>query len=336
MSELKPTEKEFSQIEEEAVVWHTRVSYNKLDVNVIAEFQNWMNISGHHRASYDRVKNFHDETENFMDDPSLTLELEMGEILPKKSLTRTLFSLKSVGVLLACVFLSFVFMAHDFKSSEIYETKIAQKSTIILADGSKVLLNTNSQIEVIFTDKERTVKLNRGQGFFEVFKDKTRPFSVVFNGGKVTAIGTKFDVYLGRKQTRVILLKGAVKVERVEAIEQASQEDVILSVDKKAVQVMLDLEKIGTVELIDPEVAVAWQREELIFQDKTLGSVIYELNRYSTKKISLADNQMKDILITGRFSTNIFETLRMLERYFDIKALDNEEGEILLVKGREG
>jgi len=334
MSKSKANEMDPKRIEEEAIAWHTKVHYNKLDLDIIIRFEKWMNLSDLHRNKYETIKAFHAETEGFMEDPALVEELNAIQDDLRKPLALTLVSLRSAVTVIAAMLLVVVYISYDFGGPETYETKIAQKTTITLADGSRVLLNTDSQMEVSFTDERRIVKLNKGQGFFKVLKDKTRPFIVTFEGGKVTALGTEFDVYLDREQTQVTLLEGSVRVERLVYEKQINTDEVILSFNQNAVQVKLGKENLGSVKEIDQKLALAWQTDKLIFKNKPLGDVIYELNRYSIKKITLADSEMKSILVTGIFSTNIPETLRMLERYFDIKAIEGSGKNIILVKGQ--
>jgi len=77
-----------------------------------------------------------------------------------------------------------------------YATRIGERSTIRLADGSVVTLDTASRVSLDLTTANREVHLLGGQANFEVAKDKARPFVVYAGDRRITAVGTAFDVRL--------------------------------------------------------------------------------------------------------------------------------------------
>ena len=79
-----------------------------------------------------------------------------------------------------------------------YETPVGGQSRITLADGSTVILNTNSLLDISFSDKCRDVHLRRGEAYFDVVHDKARPFTVYADNYVVRDIGTAFDVHLSK------------------------------------------------------------------------------------------------------------------------------------------
>lgn len=91
-----------------------------------------------------------------------------------------------------------------------YATPIGKQSTITLADGSSVRLNTNSQIKVDYRDGHRNIHLVQGQAHFDVAKNKANPFRVYAGKGRVQAVGTSFTVYLREKDIEVLVAEGKV------------------------------------------------------------------------------------------------------------------------------
>jgi ferric-dicitrate binding protein FerR (iron transport regulator) len=87
---------------------------------------------------------------------------------------------------------------------------------LVLPDGSKVWLNSESSITypVMFSHQERKVKIT-GEAYFEVAKDKTKPFRVETGDMKVEVLGTHFNVkaYADEGPTKTSLLEGSVKVD---------------------------------------------------------------------------------------------------------------------------
>ena len=127
------------------------------------------------------------------------------------------------GALLAVLFLVFSFSGYfvyeKLRQAPTYITyhngdgKVSQFS---LSDGSKVTLSSNSTLKhpKLFKGGTREVELD-GEGFFEVTKDKTKPFSVMANGLKTTVLGTKFNIlaYKNQSTIQVALIEGKVEVQ---------------------------------------------------------------------------------------------------------------------------
>ena len=78
--------------------------------------------------------------------------------------------------------------------TKIYKTKVGEQATYVLPDGTIVQLNTNSSLEVAYSQGRRQLLLSRGEGRFNVAKDASRPFSVMAGDKSFTALGTVFNV----------------------------------------------------------------------------------------------------------------------------------------------
>ena len=92
-----------------------------------------------------------------------------------------------------------------------YSTAVGQQSTLDLPDGSKLYLNTNSQVKVEFSEGYRNIKLLQGEVHFEVAKDKSRPFRVYAGRGRVQAVGTAFTVlFQDNQDVDVVVSEGSV------------------------------------------------------------------------------------------------------------------------------
>ena len=86
---------------------------------------------------------------------------------------------------------------------------------IVLADGSKIWLNSSSSIKfpIAFLGNERNVELT-GEGYFEIAHDATKPFKVSVNGMDVEVLGTHFNInaYNDEASIKTTLLEGSVKI----------------------------------------------------------------------------------------------------------------------------
>ena len=106
--------------------------------------------------------------------------------------------------------------ADDANTEVTMSVSNGQKADIILADGTKVYINSDSRIvyDNTYNKKTRMVSLE-GEAYFEVAKDKEKPFIVKANGINVQALGTSFNIHAHKddKSVAVILISGKVKVD---------------------------------------------------------------------------------------------------------------------------
>src|SRR3954470_6159342 len=98
-----------------------------------------------------------------------------------------------------------------------YETRIGETRIVPLDDGSVVTLNTDSKIEVEYTEERRGITLVKGEALFDVAKNKARPFIVDAGGATVRAVGTSFSVtFLPNRPIQVLVREGEVEFKRPE------------------------------------------------------------------------------------------------------------------------
>jgi len=110
----------------------------------------------------------------------------------------------------------------DFAAAQIWESPTGQRRQLVLDDGSEVILNSNSRLEVSegFNKKDRLLRL-RGQAFFKVAHDASRPFIVYSGDFSTTALGTAFYVNARNLQQgySVNLLEGKVKLQTADGAD---------------------------------------------------------------------------------------------------------------------
>lgn len=198
-------------------------------------------------------------------------------------------------------------------------TEIGERSVLILPDGSKVTLNTASAVRADYSGRERRVTLVRGQAFFDVAKDPTRPFVVAAGSRQVIAVGTVFDVRLQDRQVRVTLIEGKVRVLAAAAPVGAANTQVAAGSG-----VMLEAgfalvareDAADRIERLDTARVTSWRSGKLVFDGERLADVIAEMNRYSREKLEIADAALNDRKVSGVFeATGGPAFARALEAY---------------------
>lgn len=172
-------------------------------------------------------------------------------------------------------------------------TEIGGREVATLSDGSRVTLNTDTELHVAFADSERTVILDRGEAMFEVEKDAARPFVVEAAGRRVTAIGTIFLVRRQANAVAVTLVEGKVKVESRGGVRMMEPGQRLILRDSGAIG--LDRPAIDSI--------TSWRRGELVFRDTPIAEAVAEMNRYTRKPIRLSADPGGRRL-SGIFATN--------------------------------
>lgn len=195
--------------------------------------------------------------------------------------------------------LMFTFLAL-MPTERTFRTAVGEQQTITLPDGSRIALNTNSQLVVDYSGAERHINLQRGEALFEVAKDRSRPFVVQAGNERIRAVGTKFVVRKEAKNFSVVLLEGKVTLSASSGMKPAKNK---LTALEPGDRVSLNGDMFATLDRPALDSVTAWQRGEAIFDNATLGDAIAELNRYGQEKISLEDSSLAELRISGVFTT---------------------------------
>jgi transmembrane sensor len=204
-----------------------------------------------------------------------------------------------------------------------YATPVGGFASVPMADGSKVTLNTDSQIRIALSDTERRVELTKGEAFFEVSKDPARPFIVRAGTKRVIAVGTQFSVRREGDDIEVVVTEGKVRVEdggAGQSYRANGSADVFLtpgSVARAGEAGVLVQRKT----LPEAEEQLSWRTGVLMFRDESLQEAIVEFNRYNVRKIVIQDPQIAALKIEGNFrATNVEAFVRLLENGFPVRA----------------
>ena len=212
--------------------------------------------------------------------------------------------------------------------NEIHVQKGGRANTVILSDGTKVVLNaaTTLKYPASFNGKNRQVYLD-GEAYFEVTKNEEKPFVVKLNKQDITVLGTTFNVqaYSNELYSEITLLSGQILLEAFNE-KGESMSRMYLKPDQKA----LSDNKMGSVSLQDVNASLsnAWINGEYKFKDASLSSIVKRLENYYNVKIYLDDKRLEQIKYTGTFSLDqdILDVLRIIdyEKQFTFKRVKKD------------
>ena len=182
-------------------------------------------------------------------------------------------------------------------------TDIGERSLLVLADGSKVTLNTASAVRSDYSGRERRVTLVRGEAFFDVAKDPTRPFIVSAGSRQVIAVGTAFDVRLQDRHLQVTLVEGKVRVITAPAAADTNAPaQPVSSVDLEAGSALIARDDgEARIEQLDTGRVTSWRSGNLVFEGERLADVVAEMNRYSREQLVIAEPALQQRKVSGVF-----------------------------------
>lgn len=204
----------------------------------------------------------------------------------------------------------------------IVSTKPGQNLNIVLPDSSRVMLNSSSSLvyHPLAFAFNRKVELE-GEAYFEVTKQKLRPFLVRSNDLKVKVLGTQFNVntYSETGKYEVVLEEGSVHV----SMASFKKCNATLSPGEKAV--INKSNGKGEVSIVNTHLYTAWTEGVLYFYDSPFSDVITRLERRYGVKIELSDPLIKGFVFSTTIRNEPFEeVLNLVQEVLPVNASENE------------
>ncbi len=195
-----------------------------------------------------------------------------------------------------------------------YATGLGEQRVVTLADGSVVSLNTESALKVDLSSSRRAIILLKGEAFFRVAHDASRPFEVQAGEATVRAVGTQFNVRMAPQATVVSVLDGTVEV------REAVNADAAGSAAEPALALRVTKGEETRIPALNPKLAnrspltrsgnraaqraAAWTQGRVDFDTVSLIDVIAEFQRYQIVSVQIDDRATEELKLTGSFDVH--------------------------------
>lgn len=301
---LDPAEREALR---RAAHWYARLSSGQDTEAERQRWQHWHNASPLHREAWQQVEAVRQMLERVPGTVAVSALHSAGQ--SRRRVLRQLLILTGVGVV------GWRGWESDWRSALMarYHTAIGEQRRVVLADGSQVLLDSHSALDVRFDPEQRMLQLLSGRMLVETAADPLgRPFLVDSPQGRVRALGTRFTVQTDAQFCEVAVLERAVEV-------RPEQGDRTLRVEAGQ-QVRFDRTQLGTPWLSDAATA-SWRTGSLIAIERPLGSLLDELARYRRGWLR-CDPAIAGLKISGAFPLNDTDrALAALESGFGLRVV---------------
>ncbi|MDB5608150.1 MAG: iron dicitrate transport regulator FecR [Bradyrhizobium sp.] len=202
-----------------------------------------------------------------------------------------------------------------------YRTGKGEQRKVLVASDVSLELNTQTSVALRSAPDETQIELISGEASVAAKRQSSKPLVMLAANGRITAAEANFNARCLDGIVSVACLDGVVDV-------MQGRDTVRLH---KAEQVSYSLAGIEASVPVDPEQVVAWQAGLLIFRDKSLASVVNEVNRYRPGKIIITNPDLKRRLVNGTFQLDKLENfVAQVQQLFGVRATPLLGGVVLL------
>jgi len=272
-----------------AAQWAARVDAGPLQAEESAELENWLAAHPQHLGAFARAR----AVLAHFDDQRLAASAA-ATVAPRGVTRRWLGASIAAATLCVAIGLSLWRIA----PSEQFSSGTGEVKLVPLADGSTVSLNTRTQIDVRFTEQQRTVDLESGEALFRVAHAPERAFVVTVDGTQVKAVGTAFVVRrMAGQAIEILVIEGTVEVQYGTPRQQA-----LLKAASSATFSPPDVLRTALLAQEAVERRLAWREGMIAFNGETLREAAQEFARYSNVNILIEDAAVASRTVTGLFA----------------------------------
>ncbi|TLM76711.1 FecR family protein [Microbulbifer harenosus] len=317
-------------IREQAADWLARQQSGTMSAAESDALEHWLQVDGRHRQAFAQCQQLGLMTAFLKDDPELNAGLpEIRKAVRRRS--RFYSQWRWVSGIAAVVLVAVAaLLVRDYYAIDYYQTGIGDQRVVHLEDGSTLMLNTDSRVGVRYRRAQRALFLERGEAFFMVAKNPSRPFVVNVQGSEVRALGTAFNVALQAGNVRVAVTQGVVEVRAQDAGGEPRQLAKMLPGQGVRYTAARPGDNSGVMP-VNLEQVTAWQTRRIYFDNERLEDAIAEYNRYTTRKMVLVGDALADQRISGVFNIGDADGLAFaLEQGFGARINKNNQRVLVL------
>jgi transmembrane sensor len=286
-SDIERNDDSSAAVRAEAAAWLARLHGPGRNAEFEAGLQRWLREQPANARAFERMT----------DSWELATSVAAGHLPRRTVRERPATSLRwalvagvaAIGILVAVA-------VHLMARAPSYATLVGEQRTVRLDDGSRISLNSLSRIVVDYSRRERLIRLEEGEAYFEVASNPRRPFVVLAGSREVTAVGTTFTVRQEPDRFEVTLLEGKVIV----SSEEHASPTVTLQPGQRLTWHAQSEPRIDTPA---PASVAAWRRGEIMLDRTTLAEAAREMNRYDQTRLVIDDAAVAGLLIGGIFRT---------------------------------
>ncbi|WP_292634898.1 FecR family protein [Novosphingobium sp.] len=316
-------------LEQDADDWFTRMR-GPGALEARPQFEVWYAVPAHADAYDERVRSF--DTVMFLASTATVRNRNLGAARPWVFQTAfRKYAAAAIGLMLAGALVLIVAERSSGSPQSLSRMEVASLEQaprrISLPDGSTVILDRGSRMQVSFDRRQRRLRLLVGRARFSVAHE-IRPFIVEAGAGRIVAHGTLFDVELTQAGVRVALLQGAVEVRDAGAGQGRKRLELAAgqatAIERGSVG---EPSKIAAVQS-------QWPNDMLVLDGVEIGAAVAEFNRTTPMPVLYEVQSGRVMKVTGSFRRSDPEAFaRQLAATFGLGVEARQDGSFALVNG---
>jgi transmembrane sensor len=293
----------------EAAAWIAHLHGSRRTADSERGLQLWLQAHPNHKRLWEIATEMWEEAGSIQR-PAMTAVLRMK---PRRRWVLAATWVATAATLLVAVVGSFLLLMNQRIS-----TGAGEQRTVVLDDGTRVTLNTRTQVAVHYSRGLRRVDVENGEVIFEVAKQPERPFVVTSEQREIRALGTSFVVRDEDEALSVTLIEGTVRVtpakskmqSLIASLRDSEPEDACNGMEQRSRNciTLVPGERISflvarepTIDRPDIQRMTAWKHGKVIFEGVTIEDAIKEMNRYSDLRLSVDTSGLQDVRVSGVF-----------------------------------
>lgn len=281
-----------ADIDEQAALWFARSQNRRLPRPQRQALEAWLAHSAQHRLAFESM---------------LTLWRDAAE-LPRPALASRPFPqrfswgfrpLKHLAVSLLVLF-ALVLPYSQWPTLLQDSMTLAttdQPQALQLSDGSRIMLNRDSRLRIVYQRDQRLLWLEAGEAYFSVSPDAQRPFYVEIDGRQVKVVGTAFDIRKTGERVFVAVSQGVVAVATALNAPQT-----LLHAGESATSYVRG-DRL-TVNPVDRAAVGEWRFGQLSFDNQPLSEVLATLKPYYAVNVTLSDAALGKLPLSGQVNVD--------------------------------
>ncbi|RBQ31741.1 siderophore-interacting protein [Arcobacter sp. FW59] len=283
-------------IEEQAAYFFT-CKKDGFTRNQELEFKTWIEESIEHKKAFEKVEKLQSLFSSLPKNIKSNISQKVHQDIKNRKRFRkeNLFKIAaSFTLIIVSLFAINEYMNFGIKHTYTTNQEIKE---IFLPDGSKVVVDAKTKLDIKYYNDKREVNISDGKAFFDVAPNPNKPFIVNASMIKVEVLGTNFEVKNDKEQITVDVISGKVKVQ-----QNKNNEFKELAILTKGKHISFDKQS-GKVVLKDIDVRniASWKDGILFFQDYSLEKAINEFNKYQDINV-IMQKDIKNYYVSGSFS----------------------------------
>ena len=281
-------------ISEQAIDWMVRLRAGKPDALLQERFNAWLGMDPAHAQAWARLQERLGGSWNTLRSLDKRLPGEARQVLlqPQGSRREVLRAITGLGLLGGGLWLAARSPLGDDLLADLHTAR-GQRQTFTLLDGSRLILNAGSAVDLQFDQHQRLIILRHGELVIQVAADPQRPLHVRSAQGSVQALGTRFLVSQEPDATRVVVLEHSVQATLHNGLQHTVQQGQSVLLHANRIEALAG----------NQSYRADWLAGHLNVLDDSLEQVVNALRPYSRGFVRV-DPQVRDLRVQGVFPLN--------------------------------